>query len=169
VSQNVPATTSVPAPTSPVVAQHAPNAISPSEFVIDSGKYQGKTLGEVAKADLNYLKFYRSVVKDEAIKAHITWVLEAKPPMPDATPVAPASIPPTVVEAAVAVDQKTALVSECKTLLNEFPEFKGRGLSENMMPFLKSIIGRWDYTECDVAGLNKLKLALQARKASTAV
>jgi hypothetical protein len=129
----------------------------------------GKTLAEVAKADLNYLKFYRSVVKDEAVKALIVSFLDAKPAMPEVAPPQAASAPPTVAEAATAADQKTSLVTECKTLLNEFPEFKGRGLSENMMPFLKSTIGRWDYTECDVAGLTKLKSALQARKTSTAV
>lgn len=171
-STNVQVTTSVPAQTAPVVSQPVSTVTSPSsqftgapaDYILESGKYQGKRLGDIAVADLSYLKFFRSTQPDH-IKALINAVVDAKPEMPAAVAAAPAAPPPTSPAAAnitAAVDERAVLVKECREIIANITEFKGAGMGSHLIPFLRQVSGanKFDYTEWDLNTLNKLKLAL---------
>lgn len=163
----------------------APNG-NPLEYVLESGKYKGKRLAEVVQVDPKYLVFFRST-QSESVKAIITAAIEAKPVMPPSTPTQPSTPAPvasapaqsvpvstTTPPAAAATteqptaDKRTALVAECKGLLMQIPEFKGKGMGDNMMPFLRAVSGgKFDYTEWNIPELEKLQAALVKKLAES--
>ena len=178
-SPKVPAT-SAPPPTPTASTSHGGN---PADYVLESGKYKGKKLGEVVQLDPKYLLFFRST-QSEQVKAIITAAIEAKPSMPP--PVATAQPTPAPTQAAPPVqsapaqngaaptptsdggDRRTVLVGECKALLTQIPEFKGKGMGDNMMPFLRAVSGgKFDYTEWTVPELEKLQEALTKKLADS--
>ena len=139
-------------------------AVDPKGFVLDGGKYIGSTVGDVLDKDPEYLKFYRAYVKDPAVKAYIDSALNAKPPVPVQAPPPPVA---TTTDATPVVPDRQALVTEVRAMIDTFPDFKGRGLGDNLIPFLKGVLGRFDYTESNVQDLVRLKGALVARKVPT--
>jgi hypothetical protein len=155
------------------VAQSA-TAADPKAIVLESGKYVGKTVGEVAASDPEYLKFYKGYVKDPATQAGIDIVLSQKPAMPtaaQAAPTLPSTPPPTSAAGIAATDagpDRQALIKEVRAMIDTFPDFKGRGLGDTLIPFLKSIIGSYDYTEASVSDLVRLQDALAKRKTQAA-
>jgi hypothetical protein len=171
VAVNATVATPAPAPASPVVSQPAPTATSPSnpgDFVLPSGKHQGKRLADVATTDPNYPKFFRSTQKDPAVVAILTAFIEAKPAMPApvatvASTPAPTGQAPVVVQVvptAAAVDEKGQLVQDCRQLISSIPRFKGAGMGTNLVPFLRTNFGRFDYTSWETPDLQKLKVLL---------
>lgn len=141
-------------------------AVDPKLAVLDGGKYVGSTIGAILDKDPEYLKFYRAYIKDEVVKSYIDAALNAKPaiPAPQATP---ASVPPPSPVDNVITDRQ-AIVKDVRAMIDSFADFKGRGLGDNLIPFLKSVIGSYDYTEANVQDLMRLKQALDQRKQPSA-
>lgn len=154
----IPAAAATPAPIA--------TTSDPKSVVLESGKYSGSTVGSVLEKDPEYLKFYRAYIKDEVVKAYIDAALAVKPTVPVTTPV-PAPAEASAVTGTATPDRQ-ALVAEIRATIDTFSEFKGRGLGENLIPYLKSILGRFDYTESNVQDLMRLKHALAERKANSA-
>jgi hypothetical protein len=153
-------------------AQPAAAALDPKAVILDSGKYAGSSVGDILAKDPEYLKFYRAYIKDEAVKAYIDAALTAKPamPVPQAAP-APSAPPPVQGAPSSTPDagpDRQAIVKEVRAMIDAFPEFKGRGLGDTLIPFLKSVIGSYDYTEANVQDLTRLKQALEQRKQASA-
>lgn len=155
------------APPSLVAAPNPTAYVGKAEdYKMPSGKYLGRTLGELALSDAKYVQYLRASGSPEQ-KTLADQVLTARPAMPEPVKSEPVVVAPSPVSAplpaAPAVDQK-AMVAECKVLMAGVKEFQGAGIGRNMIPFLRSIGGaKFDYTEWTVSELHMLKIKLNEK------
>jgi len=145
----------VPAAAPPVAAPApvaAPNGgADPFSVVIDSGKYKGQTLGQVAQTDAKYLSYLKGTKKDLA--PAIEMVLSNAQ-----APAAPAAAPAAAVDAS-SEEARGELVKAVNEKIMQVQEFQGTGVTTHMMPFIEQHIGTTNFSE---APLDKLQILNQA-------
>ena len=151
-----------PPPAQPVQqpVQVTANNGNPADIQINFGKHAGKTLGWLRDNEPSYLNFLKGNKPEyrSAIEQVLSGMQQpAQQPSPQVQ-----GVPQTTMNPDQEI-QRAALARECNQRLLSIEEFKGQGIMQKMMPFLKDTIGTTNFNEATLDQLLKLKSAIDAR------
>ena len=138
---------------------------NPNDFMIDFGKYSGKTLGWLKDNQSDYLKYLR------ANKRELTGMIDQVMSAPTQVSVQIQAPAPQSQTPAIPSDESAhkQLVLEINEKIMKIEEFKGRGLQDNMIPFVKGYCnGTTQWSDATTDQLLKMRDAINIKLGVTA-
>jgi len=152
----VPTSAPQPVPQPEAAPVPEPAAGSPADVIVDSGKYKGQTLGQIAQADPKYLSYLKGQKKElaPAIEALLG---NAQP-----TAAVPAAAPTTAVDSS-SEEARGELIKAVNEKIMQIPEFQGQGVTTHMMPFIKEYIGDTNFSDAPLDKLQVLNSAIDQK------
>ena len=168
IEQAMDATSFNPEPVAQAVGQ-AQSTVAPKEeklapitsiITLEFGKYKGKTLEEVAKTDIAYVKWCAQNISDFALRAEAQRIVKITVQAPEKAP-EPLAKP-------MDLDVKTALINGVYSIINEDERYKNNFtlVVEKMKAATSSALnpnGKTLITDYTIEELEKLKGALESK------